>query len=150
MLFSTRISEKGHDIIKNMYYFNLVLVQIKLVSKIFEFNFTKLITALKNTTYKVPLKKVLNNYDLFQPLIEQTVLRANEFDIRGYAFIKLYILYNVDGKILQVITEKFIRRIFSILSESKKCELNDGEHEELKSFYYTHIKPISKEPLNNK
>ena len=45
------------------------------------------------TTVKVPLKKVLKNYDIVQPLIENLVIECNTFVILGYMFINLYLIH---------------------------------------------------------
>ena len=41
---------------------------------------------------KCPLKSVLKNYDIIQPIIESAVLDINKFVIIGYQFIRLYLL----------------------------------------------------------
>jgi len=41
---------------------------------------------------KCPLKTVLKQYDILQPIIDDVVKDINKFVILGYQFIKLYLL----------------------------------------------------------
>ena len=44
-------------------------------------------------TFKIPLKTILLNRDITQPVIDHLVFEMNELVIHTYQFIRLYVLY---------------------------------------------------------
>jgi hypothetical protein len=79
-----------------------------------------------NQVYKVikcPLKSVLKNYDIIQPIIETTVNEINEFPILGYQFIRLYLLDKINNNIdLPIINKQFILDVLRVVGSCKTTQ----------------------------
>ena len=76
-------------------------------------------------TIKCPLKSVLKEYDILQPIIEQCVKDVNEIIILGYQFIRLYLLDKfVNNKELPIINKQFILDVLKTVSST---ETNKGK-----------------------
>ena len=60
-------------------------------------------------TFKIPLKSILLNVDLIQPVISHLVFEMNDLVIHTYQFIRLYVLHQYTNKLpLPTINETFI------------------------------------------
>jgi hypothetical protein len=109
---------------------------------------------------KCPLKTVLKNYDLLQPILEQNVKDMNQIIILGYQFITLYILDHWSRDLtLPIVTEQWILQVLkticskNIKSGRKLLDSNEGVIEDLKHFYDTRfslVTKISKPSQDNK
>jgi hypothetical protein len=74
---------------------------------------------------KCPLKTILKNLDIIQPIIEKTVIEINQFVILGYQFIRLYLLdkFNKNQE-LPTINKQFILDVLKVIGIS---ETNRGK-----------------------
>jgi hypothetical protein len=60
-------------------------------------------------TFKIPLKSILLNRDLVQPVINHLVFEMNDLVIHTYQFIRLYVLHQYTNNLpLPTINETFI------------------------------------------
>ena len=97
-------------------------------------------------TFKIPLKTILCNKDVVQPVINDLVFQMNDLVIHTYQFIRLYILNCYNNKQpLPKIDEPFILYCIKILgirdNRGKKCK--DAEFlETLNNFYNTEYQPL--------
>jgi len=74
---------------------------------------------------KCPLKTVLKNYDIIQPIIENVVIDINQFVILGYQFIRLYLLDKFNNnKLFPAINKQFILDVLKTIATS---ETNRGK-----------------------
>ena len=106
---------------------------------------------------KCPLKSVLKNYNIIQPIIETTVNEINQFAILGYQFIRLYLLDKFNNNIdLPIINKQFILDVLKVVGSSETPRgkstkdnniKNKDEKADIKLFYdntfskLTDIKP---------
>ena len=68
---------------------------------------------------KCPLKTILKNHDIIQPIIEKTVIEINQFIILGYQFIRLYLLDKFNNnKELPIINKLFILDVLKTISKA--------------------------------
>ena len=97
-------------------------------------------------TFKIPLKTILLNKDVVQPLINQLVFEMNDLVIHTYQFIRLYILKcYTDNQPLPEIDDMFIMYCLKTLgtrdNRGKKCK--DTELlETLSRFYEEEYQPL--------
>jgi hypothetical protein len=97
-------------------------------------------------TFKIPIKTILFNSGVIQPVINNLVLEINDLVIHTYQFIRLYILHKYTNKLeLPVIDHTFISYCFKTLgtrdNRGKKCkdiELLKALHE----FYDNEYQPL--------
>lgn len=76
-------------------------------------------------TIKCPLKSVLKEYDILQPIIENCVKDINEIIILAYQFIRLYLLDKFsNNKELPTINKQFILDVLKTVSST---ETNKGK-----------------------
>jgi len=76
-------------------------------------------------TIKCPLKSVLKEYDILQPMIENCVKDINEIIILAYQFIRLYLLDKFsNNKELPTINKQFILDVIKTVSST---ETNKGK-----------------------
>ena len=60
-------------------------------------------------TFKIPLKTILQNRNLFQPILNNLVFEMNDLVIHAYQFIRLYVITCYSNKVeLPVIDDTFI------------------------------------------
>ncbi len=97
---------------------------------------------------KVSLKHVLKHYEIIQPKINQTVIKAHKIIIHTLQFMKLYLLdYYDTHKTLPKIDKIFINCCMKILCKEKsigrppKKEIKELK-DKLTNFYNTHYKPL--------
>jgi hypothetical protein len=101
-------------------------------------------TAYK--TLKIPLKKILLNSDIIQPVINNLVFEMNDLVIHTYQFIRLYILHcYTNNNPLPELNDTFISYCIKTLgtrdNRGKKCK--DTELLEiLEEFYKTEYQPL--------
>ena len=96
-------------------------------------------------TFKIPLKTILNNRDVVQPVINHWVFEMNDLMIHSYQFIRLYVLHCYSNKItLPEIDTTFILYCIKALGtrsnqgvKSKNTDLLD----KLEHFYTTEYQP---------
>jgi hypothetical protein len=92
-------------------------------------------------TLKIPLKTILLNREIIQPVINSLVFEMNDLVIHTYQFIRLYILYcYTNNKPLHELNDTFISYCIKTLgtrdNRGKKCK--DTELlEKLEEFYKT-------------
>jgi hypothetical protein len=92
-------------------------------------------------TLKIPLKTILLNREIIQPVINSLVFEMNDLVIQTYQFIRLYILYcYTNNKPLHELNDTFISYCIKTLgtrdNRGKKCK--DTELlEKLEEFYKT-------------
>lgn len=99
---------------------------------------------------KVSLKHVLKHYNINQPKINETVIKAHKIVIHTLQFMKLYLLdyYNTHKKTLPKIDKKFINCCMkSVCIKQTKAGRPPNEEtkklkEKLTTFYNTHYKPL--------
>ena len=107
---------------------------------------------------KCPLKSVLKNYDIIQPIIESAVLDINKFVIIGYQFIRLYLLDKFNKNLeFPTIDKQFI---LDVLKTIGKSDTNRGKQKtdtkiknkdtknDIKKFYETIFSKIIKDKLS--
>lgn len=97
-------------------------------------------------TYKIPLKMILLNRDVMQPLINNLVFEMNDLVIHTYQFIRLYILNCYTNKLpLPEINETFILYCIKTLgtrdNRGGKCK-NIELFEILAEFYKIEYQPL--------
>lgn len=83
---------------------------------------------------KSSLKNILNNYEDFIPIIENTVLRTNKIIIYGYQFLRAFIIekYNNNMKI----DRQFIYNILKTVSNNNKIKFdNNDKYRDIFKFY---------------
>ena len=96
-------------------------------------------------TFKIPLKSILNNRDVVQPVINHWVFELNDLMIHSYQFIRLYMLHCYSNQIaLPEMDTAFIIYCIKTLGtrsnqgvKSKNTELLD----KLEHFYTTEYQP---------
>jgi hypothetical protein len=97
-------------------------------------------------TFKIPLKTILCNKDVVQPVINQLVFEMNDLVIHTYQFIRLYVLKCYTNKQpLPEIDDMFIMYCLKTLgtrdNRGKKCK--DTELlETLSNFYQAEYQPL--------
>ncbi len=109
------------------------------------------------TTIKTTLKSVLQNYKVFQPVINNLVFEMNDLMIHAYQFIRLYVLHcYTNNKELPEINEKFILYCIKVLGEKTNTGRKENDTtmlETLQEFYKNEYNPLlkhEKTPLKNK
>lgn len=109
------------------------------------------------TTIKTTLKSVLQNYKVFQPVINNLVFEINDLMIHAYQFIRLYVLQcYTNNKELPEINEKFILYCIKVLGEKTNTGRKENDTtmlETLQEFYKNEYNPLlthEKTPLKNK
>ena len=98
---------------------------------------------------KVSLKHVLKNFEINQPKINNTVIKAHKIIIHTLQFMKLYLLdyYENNNHTLPVIDKQFINNCMKILCKEKAAGRPPNEStkklkEKLSLFYDTHYKDL--------
>jgi hypothetical protein len=97
-------------------------------------------------TLKIPLKTILLNSDIIQPVINNLVFEMNDLVIHTYQFIRLYILHcYTNNNPLPELSDTFISYCIKTLgtrdNRGKKCK--DTELlETLEGFYKTEYQPL--------
>jgi hypothetical protein len=97
-------------------------------------------------TFKIPLKKILLNDNLMQPVINNLVFEMNDLVIHTYQFIRLYVLHQFTQNLpLPELDEIFISYCIKSLgtrdNRGKKCK--DTELlERLEKFYKEEYQPL--------
>jgi hypothetical protein len=97
-------------------------------------------------TLKIPLKTILLNRDIIQPVINNLVFEMNDLVIHTYQFIRLYILHcYTNNNPLPELSDTFISYCIKTLgtrdNRGKKC--TDTELlETLEGFYKTEYQPL--------
>ena len=97
-------------------------------------------------TFKIPLKTILLNRDIMQPVINDLVFEMNDLVIHTYQFIRLYVLHQFSKQNpLPEINDTFILYCIKTLGirdnrgkKSKDTELL----ERLEEFYKTEYQPL--------
>jgi hypothetical protein len=92
---------------------------------------------------KCPLKAVLKNFDIIQPIIENVVIDINQFVILGYQFIRLYLLDKFNNNLeFPTINKQFILDVLKTIGKSEtnrgkqKTQIKNKEiKDDLKIFY---------------
>lgn len=82
---------------------------------------------------KLPLKRVLRNYDVVHPVLDETVLRLNEIATRSFQLLKLLLLDNPRTHV----DRKLLTQIFGLVGSSKTCS-----NVELQRVYDSYFAPI--------
>lgn len=97
---------------------------------------------------KVSLKHVLKHYEINQPKINNTAIKAHKIVIHTLQFMKLYLIdYYEKHNSIPVIDKEFINSCMKILCNEKaggrppKKEIKELK-DKLKSFYNEHYKPL--------
>ena len=97
-------------------------------------------------TYKIPLKTILLNCDVFQPIINSLVFEMNDLVIHAYQFIRLYILNKYTKNLpLPNIDYTFILyciKILGLKDNKGRKEKNVDLLEELNLFYKLEYQPF--------
>jgi hypothetical protein len=95
-------------------------------------------------TVKVPLRKVLKNWNLVKPKFDQAILKINQFATRTYEFLNMYILWRFQqNKQLPKIDKSLILRIFNLIGQrSSKGRKSKVVQDDIQEFYQTHFEPI--------
>ena len=104
-------------------------------------------------TFKIPLKSILYNRDVVQPVINHWVFEMNDLMIHSYQFIRLYMLHCYSNKItLPEIDTTFILYCIKALGtrsnqgvKSKNTDLLD----KLEHFYTTEYQPTVQHEKTN-
>lgn len=97
-------------------------------------------------TFKIPVKSILHNRDIVQPMINNLVFEINDLMIHTYQFIRLYIL-NIyhNNQSLPILDETFILYCIKTLgirdNRGKKCK-DAVLLETLDNFYQTEYQPL--------
>ena len=97
-------------------------------------------------TFKIPLKSILLNVDLIQPVISHLVFEMNDLVIHTYQFIRLYVLHQYNKNLpLPDLDETFIIYCIKTLgtrdNRGKKGQDIDLL-ERLDVFYKTEYQPL--------
>jgi hypothetical protein len=83
---------------------------------------------------KSSLKNVLNNYEDFIPIIENTVLRTNKIIIYGYQFLRAFIIEKYNNNIK--IDRQFIYNILKTVSNNEKIKFDTNDkYKDIFEFY---------------
>ena len=83
---------------------------------------------------KSSLKNILNNYEDFIPIIENTVLRTNKIIIYGYQFLRAFIIEKYNDNIK--IDRQFIYNILKTVSNNNKIKFdNNDKYRDIFKFY---------------
>ena len=83
---------------------------------------------------KSSLKNILNNYEDFIPIIENTVLRTNKIIIYGYQFLRAFIIEKYNDNIK--IDRQFIYNILKTVSNNDKIKFdNNDKYRDIFEFY---------------
>jgi len=97
-------------------------------------------------SFKIPLKTILLNCDVMQPIINNLVFDMNNLVIHTYQFIRLYVLNcYINKTTLPTINETFILYCIKTLGsrDNRGKKGNDVELSEcLESFYQTEYQPL--------
>ncbi len=97
-------------------------------------------------TFKIPLKTILLNRDITQPLLNNLVFEMNELVIHTYQFIRLYVLHHFTNNLpLPIIDETFILYCIKTLGlrDNRGKKGKDTELlEMLNQFYKTEYQPL--------
>jgi hypothetical protein len=110
-------------------------------------------TAYK--TLKIPLKSVLLNRDLVQPVITNLIFEMNDLMIHSYQFIRLYVLNCYSNKsALPVIDNTFILyciKTLGVRDNRGKKSIDTKLLEQLERFYIDEYQPsVNHEKTNLK
>ena len=80
------------------------------------------------------LKNLLNNYDTFIPIIENTVLRTNKIIVYAYQFLRAFIIEKYNNNIQ--IDRQFMYNILKTVSNNKKINFdNNDKYKNIFEFY---------------
>ena len=108
-------------------------------------------------TFKIPLKSILHNHSLVQPVINNLVFEMNDLVIHTYQFIRLYVITCYSNKTdLPVIDDTFILYCLKVLGtrDNRGRQMaNVGLLESLETFYNAEYQPLlnhEKTNLKNK
>lgn len=83
---------------------------------------------------KSSLKNILNNYEDFIPIIENTVLRTNKIIIYGYQFLRAFIIEKYNNNIK--IDRQFIYNILKSVSNNSIIKFDDNDkYKDIFEFY---------------
>lgn len=83
---------------------------------------------------KSSLKNILNNYEDFIPIIENTVLRTNKIIIYGYQFLRAFIVEKYNDNIK--IDRQFIYNILKTVSNNDKIKFDaNDKYSDIFEFY---------------
>ena len=97
-------------------------------------------------TFKIPLKSILLNSDLVQPVISHLVFEMNDLVIHTYQFIRLYVLHQYTNNLpLPTINETFILYCIKSLGtrDNRGKKGKDTELlEVLETFYQKEYQPL--------
>ena len=97
-------------------------------------------------TFKIPLKSILLNRSLVQPVISNLVFEMNDLVIHTYQFIRLYVLYQYTNNLpLPIINETFILYCIKSLGnrDNRGKKGKDTELlEVLETFYQKEYQPL--------
>ena len=97
-------------------------------------------------TFKIPLKTILCNKELIQPIINHLVFEMNDLVIHTYQFIRLYVLKcNTDKQPLPEIDDMFIMYCLKTLGtrDNRGKKGKDTELlEKLDKFYQEEYQPL--------
>jgi hypothetical protein len=97
-------------------------------------------------TFKIPLKTILLNSDLIQPVINHLVFEMNDLVIHTYQFIRLYVLHQYTNNLpLPIINETFILYCIKSLGlrDNRGKKGKDTELlEVLETFYQKEYQPL--------
>ena len=104
-------------------------------------------------TFKIPLKTILHNRDVVQPVINHWVFEMNDLMIHSYQFIRLYMLHCYSNKItLPEIDTTFIlysiKTLGSRSNQGVKCK-NTDLLDKLEHFYTTEYQPTIQHEKTN-
>jgi len=104
-------------------------------------------------TFKIPLKTILLNSDVMQPLINNLVFEMNDLVIHAYQFIRLYVLNcYANNKPLPELDDTFILYCIKTLGlrDNRGKKGKDAELLEcLVNFYQEEYQPLLKHVKNN-
>jgi hypothetical protein len=97
-------------------------------------------------TFKIPLKTILRNRELIQPILNNLVFDINDLVIHSYQFIRLYLLHCFTNKIaFPTINETFIIcsiKTLGIRDNRGKQNTNTDLLEKLSFFYDVEYQPL--------
>ena len=95
------------------------------------------------TTVKVPLKKVLKNYEVVQPMIEKLVIESNTFVTLAYMFINLYLLHLYkSNKEFPKLDGNFVKNVFKVIGYTNSKSGRKRKKNELETFYKEHFQQL--------
>jgi len=104
-------------------------------------------------TLKIPLKSVLLNRDLVQPVINNLVFEMNDLMIHSYQFIRLYVLNCYSNKIaLPEIDNTFILyciKTLGVRDNRGKKSIDTKLLDKLERFYLEEYQPLVNHEKNN-